>query len=405
MSDAAHQPIRWRAKLLAMIGLAVLLLIQLGTFRWVIIADARENQVRRVQLSIERIMYNLAAAEAAQRRFIMSGALDAQTSWHAAAEAARREVTSLITIAADEERRPSAEQLQQLVQQKLRLLQAGTADPTLLEESVQVMAAAHALAADMQEREDAVQRAGAASFPWREAAHSSICIASAVGLSMALMITLRREQRSACRLGVAVAEKITLLREINHRVGNSLQMVVTMIQLQALRFRDEKVVGAFQATRNRVLAVGEIHKRLQSAETINTLDMADYLKSLCGNLERQLLGERGTVQVRVEPIQLPVEIAVPVGLAVNELVSNAVQHGYAADERAVIEVELVRADNLHRLRVRDQGRGLPETFDTSPNSGVGMILLTALASQLGGELTLRSECGTEVCLAFEVRNG
>ncbi len=209
-------------------------------------------------------------------------------------------------------------------------------------------------------------------------------------------------RRDAARgLEAALEDRSALLREINHRVGNSLQLVASLVRLQAAT-SDPGSWAALQRVLTRVTAVGEVHKRLQENGAIETVDIADYLASLGAALEQQLVPEGGRLSVRAVPGAFPVEPAARVGLVVGELVANATEHAYAPGEAVEVSVALDRHGDGWRLAVRDGGRGLPEGMVPAWQGSLGMTLLHSLAAELGGTLRFQTNPGrgTVACLEF-----
>lgn len=216
-------------------------------------------------------------------------------------------------------------------------------------------------------------------------------------LAAGIALAQWRERRAAAQgLAAALADRSALLREINHRVGNSLQLVGSLVRLQAATC-EPAAWPALQKLLARVLAVGEVHKRLQEIDAIEAVDMDGYLRSLCAVLVQQLVPEGGQVTIRAVPVPFPVEPAARVGLAVGELLGNAVEHAYAPGEPVRVEVTLERAGDGYRLTVRDFGRGLPGGMVPAWQGSLGMTLLHSLAAELGG--TLRFDGGPGGTLA------
>lgn len=187
-----------------------------------------------------------------------------------------------------------------------------------------------------------------------------------------------------------LATKEVLLQELNHRVKNSLQMVSSMLGLQARQLADPEVRRQLAEAGRRVGAIALVHERLYRADFTGRVEVGQYLGALCADLGRSLAGADGSHVLAVTAAQadLPIEQAVPLGLIVNELVGNAFKHAYSAPSAAAVEVTLQPCTGGGlRLEVVDGGSGLPPDFDPQQGGGLGMKLVLALASQLGGRLT------------------
>ena len=183
----------------------------------------------------------------------------------------------------------------------------------------------------------------------------------------------------------AVGQKSTLLREVNHRVKNSLQLVSSLLTLQTMTLTDEGAKAHFQDARSRIEAIARVHNRLYQTEQFQSIEFGAYLDELCSDLERASGG--GTtcqIELRAPVIDLPIDLAAPLGLIANELITNAIKHRGAS--QASVLVELEHEDETLRLTVADRGPGLPDGFDLRRSRSLGMRLITSLASQIGGEV-------------------
>jgi two-component sensor histidine kinase len=202
---------------------------------------------------------------------------------------------------------------------------------------------------------------------------------------------LLRLYRSENALRHALAERDLLLKEVNHRVKNSLQLVLSMLSLQSQEFQQAGARELFAKAIARVTAIASIHERLYQDSDPLTVEMQSYLTGLCRELERAGIGEMQgtTLNAEVEPLRLPTESGVSVALIVNELVMNSLKHGRPASGPATITVRLARhgSDEV-RLTVADNGVGrrsdLPES--AMSRNGLGTRLIGMLARQLNARL-------------------
>lgn len=198
-------------------------------------------------------------------------------------------------------------------------------------------------------------------------------------------VTDRRRTQEA--LEQALNDKTMLLREVNHRVKNSLQLVSGLLNLQVAAAGDEAVRHHLRDAAHRISAVAQVHQRLYRAEQFRSLDFGSFLTELCGDLARGAGGPR-TIDVAVEAefIEMPVDQAVPLGLIANELVTNAIKH--AGAQAARIRVSLAREADGLLLSVADQGPGLPPGFSPDRSTGLGMRIVSALTRQLYGTIDI-----------------
>jgi two-component sensor histidine kinase len=204
----------------------------------------------------------------------------------------------------------------------------------------------------------------------------------------------------------ALAEKEVLLKEIYHRVKNNLQVVSGLLNMQGRALGDASVKALLAESASRVQSMALVHEQLYRSHDLSNIELSEYLARLAEHLAlaHQPLSARVPLRLAASPqLKLGIETAVPLGLIVNELVSNAYKHGYPPDAPRG-EVAL-RADSLHDGRVRvavsDDGRGLPPGFEPRAAPSLGMQLVLALVGQLAGELRCGSSGGrTEFEILF-----
>ena len=208
------------------------------------------------------------------------------------------------------------------------------------------------------------------------------------------------QQQYQRKLQAALDRHQVLLKEVNHRVKNSLQVVSAMLQLQANAVGDQAVSERLNEAASRVNAVGRAYERLAYNADYENIDLIEYLREIIGDLE--LTVAPCEIQFDApEAIQFAADRAILVGLIVNELVSNAGKYAYPDRPSGTIWVRvLLQSDNQAIvMSVQDEGVGLPPGFDSATSKRLGTRLVNALAKQLGGELTLpTSPLGTNFTL-------
>ena len=203
----------------------------------------------------------------------------------------------------------------------------------------------------------------------------------------------------------SLREKEALLKEIHHRVKNNLQVTSSLLRLQADRIEDESARNALREGQARIRSMALVHELLYRSRDLSTVDLGEYMRDLI----RQLLRSHAVKpsQLRVEtklvPVPLPIDVAVPCGLILNELVSNSLKHAFPDGRRGTIQVELESGPEFDDLIVRDDGVGLPADVDFHSGSTLGMQLIQTLADQIDGKLEVRSHGGTEVRLRIPTR--
>jgi two-component sensor histidine kinase len=206
---------------------------------------------------------------------------------------------------------------------------------------------------------------------------------------------LLRLHRSEAALRRALAERDLLLKEVNHRVKNSLQLVLSMLSLQGHRFKEPETRELFAKAIARVTAIAAIHERLYQDADPLTVEMHTYLTALCAELVRASgmdESAQASLQIEVEELRLPTEHGVAVALVVNELVMNALKHAQPASGPAIISVRLVRhGSGQARLSVLDNGEA-PEQ-PSAEVAGLGTQLIRMLARQLKGAVSIERASG------------
>jgi chemotaxis protein methyltransferase CheR len=197
-----------------------------------------------------------------------------------------------------------------------------------------------------------------------------------------------------------------LLQELTHRVKNSLQFIAAMVMIEARSHRSGEGRAALERVSHRITALGQLYSQLSKANTVEDVDAATYLDELCRDLIESVHKEGDTsivLKTDIESELLPTDRAIPIGLIVNELVTNAVKYGFPGEEKGTIMVTLKRLPGELRLTVADDGQGLdPRRAD----SGVGGRLVDAFAEKLGGQVERKSgRQGTTVQLILPSREG
>jgi two-component sensor histidine kinase len=203
-------------------------------------------------------------------------------------------------------------------------------------------------------------------------------------------------QRQERALKVALEHQQVLVKEINHRVKNSLQLVASMLSLQAQA--DPQVGRQLQEASSRIMAIGRAHERLYRSPQVDRIELASYLSDICRDLQESTPNCDVSFEAP-EPLFLNTDRAVSVALVVTELVANAAKHAYPNGTSCAIWVHLGHVDGQARISVSDDGAGLPPDFESGKQVGLGMRLVRALAKSAKGEVRVeRRARGTEFVL-------
>ncbi len=213
-------------------------------------------------------------------------------------------------------------------------------------------------------------------------------------------ITERKEAEE--QLLASLKEKEVLLKEVHHRVKNNMQVIYSLFNLQANQSRVPEVRAVLKENQNRVRTLALVHEQLYRAKNLSRIDFGVYLNDLATNLMRSLCSQ-GTVELvfDLQPVYLGVDVAIPCGLIVNEVLSNALKHAFPDGHRGSVEIGLRKMETGEIcLRVKDNGVGLPAGFDYRHAETLGLKLVGTLTHQLKGILSVKGENGTEIAIKF-----
>jgi len=213
-------------------------------------------------------------------------------------------------------------------------------------------------------------------------------------------------ERITAELRASEERKEALLREVHHRVKNNLAMICSLFYLQSTHTTDKQTVKIFNDMENRVHSMALVHESLYRSENLARIDFADYAQSLA----RDILASHGKPSVSMqlksdlEPVIMALDLALPCGLILNELISNAFKHGFPDGGEGEIKLTLSkREESLCTLCVEDSGVGIPPTLDVNAAKTLGLRLVRLLTQQIHGSFDLvNSRHGTVACLQFTV---
>ena len=200
-------------------------------------------------------------------------------------------------------------------------------------------------------------------------------------------------------------EREVLLKEIHHRVKNNLQIISSLLDLQARYIEDAEVLTMFKESRNRIRSMGLIHEKLYQSEDLAWIDFSAYVHSLVDVLVDSYSMGAGTVtfNTQIEVENLDIDTALPCGLIINELVSNALKHAFPDGRGGEIHIRLhARDDGKQVLTVRNNGVSFPADLDFRRTESLGLKLVTSLANQLRASIDLDRSDGTEFSIVFSM---
>jgi PAS domain S-box-containing protein len=216
------------------------------------------------------------------------------------------------------------------------------------------------------------------------------------------------------KIKASLKEKEVLLKEIHHRVKNNLTVISSLLEFQAEMIDDERVQDAFRTSQNRIYSMARIHEHLYRSDDLVWIDMAEYAQSLAEYLQQAYGAYHFLLKVHTNDVVLEIDKAIPCGLIINELVSNALKHAFPPTcPSATIEEENIKQicillspknETQFVLTVSDNGAGLPTDFDWQNTPSLGLRLVNLLTQQIGGTLELDSNGeGTTFKITFDVK--
>jgi PAS domain S-box-containing protein len=201
----------------------------------------------------------------------------------------------------------------------------------------------------------------------------------------------------------SLQEKEALLKEIHHRVKNNLQIVYSLLRLQQRRTLDRQAADILLVSQNRIQSIALVHEKLYRSDNLAEIDFAQYISSLAASLlsSYRTSSEHIALETKVEPISLDIDRAIPCGLILNELVSNALKYAFPENCAGQIQVELrATSEDLVQLTVSDNGIGIPAQFDLSQTKSLGLQLVQDFVNQLEGSVRIERQQGTIVEISF-----
>jgi PAS domain S-box-containing protein len=217
-------------------------------------------------------------------------------------------------------------------------------------------------------------------------------------------ITKQRADEEAIR--AALNEKIVLLREVHHRVKNNLQIIISLVNLQLRQLNDPQLKQVMAETQNRVKAMAIVHEKLYQSESLSQIDLADYVRYLA----TQLFSFYGTnsllvrLDVDIPKTMIGINTAIPLGLVINELVSNALKYAFPGGRKGMIAISGRFDGDFLIITVQDDGIGIPAGMDWINAETLGMRLVNSLVDQIDGKIDCRTDGGTMFIITFHPKD-
>ncbi|HYJ36968.1 MAG TPA: sensor histidine kinase, partial [Chitinophagaceae bacterium] len=208
-------------------------------------------------------------------------------------------------------------------------------------------------------------------------------------------------EKQNIRLQHLVDEKDWLVKEIHHRVKNNLQIVMSLLNSQSTFIDNQPALAAIHDSQHRVHAMSLIHQKLYTSENVTSIDMSVYIREMVSYLSESFdTGQHIKFEFNIEPVEMDVSQSVPLGLILNEAITNALKYAFPEGKTGVISISLSQMDaNRCVLTVSDNGVGIPARLKNRKGS-LGMSLMTGLSEDLDGEFSIESKNGTAIKVLF-----
>lgn len=200
----------------------------------------------------------------------------------------------------------------------------------------------------------------------------------------------------------SLAEKDVLLKEIHHRVKNNLQIISSLLNLQSRKIKDQKARSSFLESNNRIQSIATLHEQLYRSKDLSRIDFAAHIRNMTNHLLRSYGVRNSEIGIEIDAgqVYLNINTAIPCGLIVNELVSNAIKHGFAGRAKGHITIAFGEDGEKYVLTVANDGAKFPEDLNIYESATLGLELVTSLAKQLKGSVSMSSGEVTEFKLEF-----
>jgi two-component sensor histidine kinase len=229
----------------------------------------------------------------------------------------------------------------------------------------------------------------------------------AAGILMRKELELKEIKRQEAEesLKRSLAEKDILLREVHHRVKNNMQIISSILRMQERLVSDQSLIAILSESQNRIRSMALIHEHLYQSENLADIKFDNYVKSLAVNLARTYAGHQGKVKFvyDIADARFPLDVGIPCGLIINELISNSFKYAFADRESGTITIRLAdEGDNKFTLEIGDNGTGIGDPASLQKSGSLGMKIVHKLVSQIEGEIAYDFSEGTKFIIKFKI---
>jgi PAS domain S-box-containing protein len=227
-----------------------------------------------------------------------------------------------------------------------------------------------------------------------------------VNLIQVVVQDITERRRAQEQIKTSLEEKEILLKEIHHRVKNNLQIVSGLLHLQSRHIQDEKILAAFDNSQHRIASMAMVHEELYRSQDLTRIDFSTYIHNLVDHLFESFSADTRHIalDIQIEDTFVEIDTAIPLGLIVNELVTNALKHAFPEDATGTIRIALTTSGTGDfTLIIGDDGKGLPPEVDLQQSSSLGLKLVDSLTSQLKATLEYDRSAGTTYTISHRAQ--
>ncbi len=206
------------------------------------------------------------------------------------------------------------------------------------------------------------------------------------------------------KLSHSLEQQIMLQGEIHHRVKNNLQVIISLLELQKEDIKDENTRNGLEAMSSRIYAIAAVHDTLYQGQEGQLVDFLNYTKKLCSHLQQAMAREDSTFKLKIPEQLFNLDTLIPLGIMLNELITNSFKYGLQKDRPALIDIQLKPEQNGFYLYYRDNGPGFPSGHLQGREGGLGAYLIRSMARQLKGQVESQNEGGASYTIFFQEKN-
>jgi two-component sensor histidine kinase len=223
------------------------------------------------------------------------------------------------------------------------------------------------------------------------------------------LTNITKHIEAEAKLSQSLKEKIVLLKEIHHRVKNNLQIISSLLRLQSMNIKEESVLNVLNECQNRITSMALIHQKLYESESYATVNIAAYLRELVTFLSSTYMFSSKNIILNVpaeDNFSFSIDAAVPIGLIINELISNSFKHAFSPGYDGIVSIDFMNIlENVFTISVKDNGKGFPENIDFFNPDSLGLQLVHTLTEQVNGKVEMEtSGKGTSITVEINLND-